>query len=129
MNKYEFTYLISPNISGHEIEEYTEKIKGIVTEQGGSLILEKEPTKRSLGDVIDKKNEAYLKIFEFSISKEGINILKKEAEDNKNVLRLMVLRKHPISEKKRARTRAKKEEKRDKVELENIDDKIDEILQ
>ena len=152
MKHYELTYLISPDLLEKEAIELSEKIGSFIQEQGGTLGSNKKPVKKRLGQPIKNKTLAYFGIWNFHLEPEKLGALKKTLEEKQKILRYL-LSKTPIKkilkEKKLERRRngiitsdfaqksiklskpapapAAKEQK--KVELKEIEKKLDEILE
>jgi len=143
MKLYELNYLISTDVSEKEISSFNEGVQSLIKKEGGtvrSLVL--SPEKR-LAYSIKKKIRAFLTTIIFDLDAEKINLVKKEVKDNKEVLRHLVFKKKDIKEDIREEgedgkvRRGKKEltkivkpakEKKDKVELKKIEEKLEEIL-
>jgi ribosomal protein S6 len=126
MKLYELNCLIKPNISGGfetEIRELIEKEKGMILDVKNLGEKAFYPEKRRLG------NTACLLLFNFLLEPEKLQSLKEKFTHHPNILRFMILRKKestaqaPLTKK----IRKEKEEKK-KVELKDIDKKIEEIL-
>lgn len=130
MKNYELTYLVSPDLSGEQVQTLTEKIADYVTEETGIIIKTSKPSKISLGYLIKKRGEAFLVSIDFSLNPEKIINIEKNILKEGDILRHLVIIKE---EKKEApvRTRIKpktEESQSTKVELKEIDKKIEEIL-
>ncbi len=139
MKKYELTCLISPNIEKQEIISLSEKINAIIKENGGVLdINQNTPIKKNLAYSIKKQTSAYIYTLNFSSEPEKLELFKKSLEAESNILRFMLIKKEIGKEKpiKRRLTRKilqapvveKKEKSEEKVELEKLDKKLEEIL-
>lgn len=138
MKLYELTYLIKPEIDEKELNLLSEKIKSLITEKGGILGKETAAVKKKLGSQIKKKSVAYLKNLDFQLEPEKIKEIKKEIESEKNILRFIflskILAKTKPSRKSIPKTvlrppLAQKEGKAKKVELKEIEKKLEEILE
>lgn len=133
---YELICLISPEINEEELSVLSNKINSLIKEKGG--ILEKEISlfKKKLAYPIEKFSVAYLKILGFQLENQKLEELKKEINSEKNVLRLTILNKKLIKRKKiKGRLPATKilattkEKPKKKVELKEIEKKLEEILE
>jgi len=145
---YELTYLTSPELSEEKLNSLRERVisylqerKGILSEAGNSI-------KKILGYPIKKKksplftHSAFLATLDFSAPPDLIDDLKKRLDGEPEILRYFIIGKKtpakaaapPIPEKfKRERAEIKKptvrtQPKEPKVELEEIEKKLDEIL-
>ena len=130
MQNYELTYLISSDVSGEELKNLSEKIKSFVQEEEGIIKKTTEPSKTKLGYSIKEKEQGFLTILNFSFPPEKIANLEKKLKTENQILRYMILNKD-LSKKilypKRTRPDLKTKES-EKVELKEIDKKIEEIL-
>ena len=127
MKKYELTYLISPNLSEEEINSLQEKIKTLIQNEGGVL--------SDINPLIRKGALVYLITLNFQLSPEKLENLGKQLKEEKKILRHIILVKHPTKEiSTRIRKLPKKVEvlskkiTKPKVELKEIEKKLDEIL-
>jgi len=130
MKNYELTYLISSDVSGEELKNLSEKIKSFVQKEKGAIKKTTEPSKKELGYEIKEKREAFLSILNFSLNPEKLENLEKKLKTENQILRYMILNKD-LSKKtlsvKRTSPKLKTKES-EKVELKEIDKKIEEIL-
>jgi len=140
MKYYELTYLISPELNEEEIKNFSQKIQSFIQTESGILDETKTPTKIKLGYPINKSNSAYLVSVEFHLSPEKLATLEKKLKNENQVLRFMILTKKSSTTLKSLKTSkglsqtAKKSEsapikKEKKVELKEIEKKLDEILE
>lgn len=127
MKNYELACLANPELSEEEVDELSKKISGFIVSEGGSVIKIHKPERRKLGYEISKKREGYLVSIELSLEANRVAALKKMADGEKSILRNLVIIKpeEKIYPEERMEIR---ESKSKKVKLENIDEKIDEIL-
>ncbi len=130
MNKYELTYLISPKLGNEEIRKIQEEIESFVTEKKGEILNRKiDPAKRKLGYEVSGESEAYLASLVFTAYSPEINSLENIIKEKKELLRHILVSKKNIKDKKTEMAEKKREEKpAKKVELKEIDKKIEEIL-
>lgn len=132
MKNYELTYLIIPDISTEEAKTLSEKIAGFISELNGTVINNINPEKKRLAYPIKKKIDAFLGSIEFSIAPELTKDFKKKIDTETQILRYLITVK--LKERERPVKKPKKEipieekPKKQKVDLENMDQKIDEIL-
>lgn len=132
MKYYELTYLITPDLSEDEARAFQAKVNSFIADEGmleeGNVILRKK-----LAYEINKKNDAYMAVATFNADPEKIASLEKRLKEEKDILRYLLI----IKEKQQtlrirphmARAKAEnKETAEKKVELKEIDKKLDEIL-
>lgn len=122
MKNYELVYTANPEISQDGLEELSQKIGGIVKISKAS-----KPERRRLGYEINGKKEAFLVSIDFSSEAGKIAELKKMLDAEKSILRKIIIIK-PKERPEEEERIPQKESKSQKVELEKIDEKIDEIL-
>jgi len=145
MKNYELTYLISSDYSESDVATVIAKITNFVREKEGSIKKTSEPSKIKLAYLIEKKAEAFLTSTYFSMAPEKIAELEAFLKEQNELLRYILVFKKVIKEKlTKRRTKpqpvehikpvtpvkelSEEEKEEKKVELQEIDDKIDEIL-
>jgi len=134
---YELVCLISPEINEEELATLSEKINSLIKEKGGILEKEISLIKKKLAYPIKKKSVAYLKVLNFQLENQRLEELKKEIISEKNILRLAILNKKIAKIKKERHklpfrteiTPTTREKPKKKVELKEIEKKLEEILQ
>jgi ribosomal protein S6 len=136
MKNYELAYIITPDLSAEEAKTLSEKMAGFVSELSGAVLHNADPEKRKLGYPIKGKIEAWLASLEFSLLPEKTIELKKKVISENQILRhLMVAKAKKRIKPKKIRQLADREPKEkkegaaeEKVDIEKINEKIDEIL-
>jgi len=126
MKYYELIYLVSPGISKEELNSLQEKINFIVQAEAGILGDSRSEGKRELVYQIQKKNEAFLASVNFYLKPEKLENLEKEIKSEEKILRYSIFAKKPV--KKTKIFKRKRRIKKEKVELEEIEKKLKEIL-
>jgi small subunit ribosomal protein S6 len=120
---YQLAYLLSPELKKEEIEKIKKDLTSFFEKEG---ILDKieEPLKRTLFYPIKKKTEAFLGTIYFYLEPEKIKELEKELKKEEKILRYLI-----VSEKAPKKVKVEgKIKKPEKVELEEIEKKLEEIL-
>ena len=133
MRLYELTYLILPDVSPEELNSLQEKLIGFIQEGKGILVEKGKLVKKNLPHPIKKRGQAFFGSLSFQMKMENLEILKKNLKAEKQFLRFLISRKKLI---KRPMKLARKplisrkviKPKREKVELKEIEKKLDEIL-
>ena len=154
MKFYQLTYLITPDIAEEELKKISEKISGfILTEEG---VLDKTTTliRKKLAYPIKEKREAFSATLNFYLNPEKLENFEKKLKSENQILRYLLLTKKVYKKIAPKRVRIKPfkiskqslglseaeislkspkkeippEKKDEKVELKEIDKKIDEIL-
>lgn len=136
MKNYELTYLISPDLSEEELKIFSGKINNFIQEEAGVLEKTTEPFKRKLSYPIKKKEEGFSITLIFSLDPGKLENLEKKLKPENQILRYIILtkknpekilapRRHPKTQDDQPSTSQPKVKK---VELKEIDKKIEEIL-
>ena len=140
MKQYELSYLISPELSESEINDLSQKVVSFIEEEKGKIDKKEEPAKRKLGYPIKNKDEAFLTCLDFSLDPEKIIDLEKKIRAENQILRHIVIIKEkikeipfkhrfkPITDQPKTDEPALHQSEARKVELKEIDKKIEEIL-
>jgi ribosomal protein S6 len=137
MNReYELTLLINPSLLQEEALDVQRSLTSLIQECQGTVISSTEPVKRILGHEIKKSNQAYICEASFSLLPEKLSEFEKKIKEEKNIVRYMILIKHPKPKEKPKRVSPEKALERisaktsppKKISLGDIDKKIDEIL-
>jgi len=133
MPYYELAFLTS-NLSPEkksflmaEVEENIEKL--------GGKVEEKFIEKKKFAYSVKKQGEGFLGIFLLSSDTEAIKKIKKSLEKNESVLRTMVERKRikpktkiPSRKHVAEKTKEREKPKKEKVKIEKLDEKLEELL-
>ena len=131
MKKYELTYLVSPELSESGLQEIQGEVESFITDNKGEVLsLKIDPTKRDLGSEIKGKKNARMTALIFTLEPVHIAGLKKIVKEKSELLRHLLVNKPKIKpDKKRGEKKSNIERKMpDKVELKEIDKKIEELL-
>jgi small subunit ribosomal protein S6 len=136
MQLYQLDYLISPEISEQDAQALGEKIKSLIEKDQGSIVKTELLSNRVLAYEVKNFTEAFLAGLSFNLEPEKLEELKKTLESEKNILRYMVFKKKLLKDKLRTRRTIKvskeieilKTKPKRKVELKEIEKKLDEIL-
>ena len=138
MRKYELACIINVELSETELATAIKKITGFVAEEEGKIEKEMATQKRGLKYPIRKKSESFLFSTDFLLNPEKLEHLTKKLKTEAQILRFMVLKKKkkseaPIRRRKKAVPLKSEKEKthfaeKNKVDIMEIDKKIDEIL-
>jgi ribosomal protein S6 len=137
MRNYELTYLLPLELYEEEAKDFSQKIISFLQNEGGILIEEVAPLRRKLAYPVKGQIQAYLVTLNFQLDPEKLTDLEKKLKSEKQILRYLVFIKKLRKETRKPRLRRPKvvisrkipahpEEK--KVELKDIDKKLDEIF-
>jgi ribosomal protein S6 len=111
IKKYQLNCLISPELNQKELEDFLKKIESLLL-KAGEILKTEIAQKIKLRYPIRKKNEAFLTTFDFKGEAEKVENFKKEIEEEKNILRYLLIknkeRKTKIEDLKKIKKSAKK---------------------
>ncbi|TSC75349.1 MAG: 30S ribosomal protein S6 [Parcubacteria group bacterium Gr01-1014_30] len=132
MKHYALTFLTSPELSEQELNSLQEKIISFLHQEGGVLGEKSRPIRKQLPSPIQKKAQAFLWSFDFSLEPTLLESLKQKLSAENQILRYTLLGAKPRSAFKkvpREETFAlRKKEEKGKVEISQIEKKLEEIL-
>lgn len=151
INHYELLYLVGANYTEEELVPLKEKVKQLVKKFEGEITLEDSLGKKKLAYPINKDNQGHYLLYEFDLDGEKLKDLDKELKLTNEVMRHIIVKrklktpsllkttaeKIKKEEKKEALEKTepikdteKKQEKdnKSKIKLEDLDKKLDEIL-
>jgi small subunit ribosomal protein S6 len=128
MQLYEATYLIEPNLSNEDIKSLQERIKSWVEEEKGSLTKAHPPVQKELAYPIKKKTTAFMASLTFDLDPPNLQNLEKKIKEEPTILRYLILKKEPEKLTGKTAPRRKPKPSKTKVELEEIEKKLEEIL-
>ncbi len=130
MKAYEIAYLATPTFTAEEVAGFHEKIKEKISKTGGVLGKEQIPARKTLAYPVKNNTEAYLSSVDFEGKEEDAKKIYQNIKKEKNILRFLIIKRDIIkeTEKKEKVPRKEKSLKPEKTRLEEIDEKIDEIL-
>ena len=137
MKLYELTYLISFNLPEEEVKLLQEKINSFIVENQGALDRIENIIKKRLANPIKKEGAAYLATLNLYLNPEKLGDLEKKLKAENQVLHYLILNKKPqkmVETPRRMRPlirtteQFKTSEKPKKVEIKEIEKKLEEIL-
>ena len=151
MKTYELTYIISPEITSEEAEEKAKEIESIILSKEGTVLKQLNPIAKTLSYPIKKHASGFFGIIEFQLEPEKLIELKEMLVKDGKIVRHMIIIKEPVRIRKERRTKIKPEsifeiekpeaktekeepsltkasEGKQKVELKDIEQKLDELL-
>ncbi len=136
MRLYELDYLISPDIPKKETSSFNKRVQSIIEKEGGKIEKKEAPSKTKLAYPIKEKGQAYLATIIFNLEPEKITSITKLIKKEEDILRHLIFKRKAVQkqEKKKDKKLKKitspdaKKEKKTKVELKKIEEKLEEIL-
>ncbi len=148
---YELLYIMSNKFTEDEIEPIAEKINKTIAGEGGDIAFDENWGKKKLAYPIKGSQHGYYRLMEFDLDGEKLSIIDRFLRMSSDVVRHQIVKKRikteeeikkdKIIEKKVAEKAAKQiaEEKKEKiakdksskkkVDLKELDDKLDKILE
>ncbi len=133
MKPYELNYLISLDLKEEEAQSLQAKIVSLIAEEQGLVLEERAPFLKKLAYPIKKQTQAFLAGLNFQIEPEKLNKFEKQLKAENKILRYLLTIKRAVRKSKPIRslkTRPEKTVKKEKkTELEEIDKKLDEMLE
>ncbi|MGB9743387.1 MAG: 30S ribosomal protein S6 [Minisyncoccales bacterium] len=134
MKNYELTYLISNELTEEEAQNLQNKIVSYIQEEGGILINQRTPIKKTLAYPVKKKSQAYLAVISYQLLPEKLSNLEKKIKTEFHLLRYLIVVLPTILPSTKPKPKLIKPvikpspTKQAKVELKEIEKKLDEIL-
>jgi len=142
--KYELVCILLPQLEGVDLENVKKEIEQIITKLEGTINF-KETKKHDLAYPINKQGQGIYLISQISIPSSKVASLSDELKLNKQVLRHLISqiavvkpaakrekRKKPVESAERIQAgppKSKSFGEKDKIQLEEIDKKLDEIIE
>jgi ribosomal protein S6 len=128
MDNYELTYLISPDTSSSDILSIQEKIKSFIGQSEGSIIRTTEPIRKLLAYPIKKRGEAFMGDLTFTVAADKLKDFKKSLDAEGSIIRYVLLLKKVSRKPVKSSPKRKDTKLQPKVELKEIEKKLEEIL-
>ncbi|SKA97505.1 SSU ribosomal protein S6P [Caloramator quimbayensis] len=92
MKKYETLYVVAPTLTEEEVKGVIEKVKGVIENGGGVVENIDEWGKRRLAYEINKVNEGYYVLMNFSANNELPKELDRVLRISDNIIRHLVVK-------------------------------------
>lgn len=133
MKLYELTYLLNPDVE--QPESLAEDLVNTIKKQGADLDSKNDPSQIKLGSPIKPKlggevlQEALIGTIDFYLPTNQVKELQEKLEQKKEILRTMLVKKKESPEPSEVEVEPDQDQEDKKVELEDIDKKLDEILE
>nr|WP_297165809.1 30S ribosomal protein S6 [uncultured Dysgonomonas sp.] len=114
MNHYETVFILTPVLSDVQMKEAVEKFKGILTDEGATIVSEENWGLKKLAYPIQKKSTGFYAFVEFDADPSVIAKLELQFRRDEKVIRFLTFRQdkyaHQYAEKRRnLRSTTKKE--------------------
>lgn len=131
MNDYELTCLISSALEEEAKNKVAEEIKALITNSEGEVINLSPFNEVNLGYPIKNEVKAHMLIIDFKIMGEKIEEIKNTLKNKKELLRFFLIKREKQRKKavpKRQIEKIIETDEDKKIKLQDIDQKIEEIL-
>ncbi len=138
---YEISYLLSPSLTEEELLTHTARISAFIEEQKGIIKHVQQPKRQKLAYAINKEHNAYFGWTAFRTNPDTIAGLEKKLKTESSILRYLIVEgedriKAPVFRTPIMRPGTHKsspvpreaEKSEEKLDLEALDKKLDEIL-
>lgn len=148
-NHYELLYLAAANYTEEELLPIKKKIKDTIGKFEGEITLEDSLGKKKFAYPINNNHQGYYLIYEFDLDGDKLKELNQDIKLTDEILRHLIVKKKlqtpsmlktteerikkaeekissPVAEKISAK---KAEAEKDKIKLEDLDERLDEILE
>jgi len=149
MSHYELLYLVPATYTEEELVPIKEKIKDLIKKFAGEIKTEDSLGKKKLAYPIKGNHQGYYLLYEFDLDGKNLLELEKNLKLTNEILRHIIVNRKPKSlsllkktadkikaSEKRAKeikhgdeTEKKAESTKGKIKLEDLDQKLDEILE
>lgn len=151
--KYELTLILPPQLEEENLEKIKKEIEETINQLEGTIVFKKENT-QPLAYPINKQGQGIFIISQISISPETINAFSKELKLNNQILRHLITQipvsakvekpkkkslgrekrpattsSHLAKDEKEPKSETKGKKPEEKIKLEEIDKKLDEIIE
>ena len=138
-NHYELLYLVSGTFSEDELIPIKERVKQLIEKREGKITLEDSLGKKKLAYPIKQFRHGYYLLYEFDLAGENLKSLENDLKLTPEVLRHQTVRRELQTlsfvemtekkvEKEKEETKEKKRPEKDKIKMQDLDEKLDEIL-
>jgi len=144
-NHYELLYLVAANYTEEELVPIKEKVKELIKKFGGEITSEDSFGKKKLAYPVKKNFQGYYLLYEFNLDGQNLKDLTKNLKLTNDILRHVIVKKklrtpeeikaikervQKMEEQANPEVKAEKKAKDDnKIKLEDLDQKLDEILE
>ena len=138
---YEIAYLLSPSISEEEVLNHAGRVSALIEEQKGIIKHLQEPRKHKLSYAINKERNAYFGWTTFRLQPDSVAALEKKLKTHAPILRYLIVEeetrlKAPVFRigtgkpgmQKQAAIPREAEKSEEKLDLEALDKRLEEIL-
>jgi small subunit ribosomal protein S6 len=109
---YELAYHVTSNLEEAQVKASVEELANLITNDGGTILISREPKRIHLSYPIKRQQYAYFGIFDFKAPAETIEKLGSQMKLQNNIIRYLLMKKPP--EGKEIRTLGETKSRRSK---------------
>lgn len=91
MRKYELMYIIRPDLEDEAVEGVAEKIKGVITGEGGEIVEHEILGKRRLAYEIQKHRDGIYVLVQFQAKPSSVSELERVIRITDDIIRHLVI--------------------------------------
>lgn len=95
---YELAYHLDPDLEEAGVKVHVQDIDNVIVQNGGSILISKNPRKSHLSYTIKNKHYAYFGLIDFTAMPEVIEKINAQMKLQNNLLRYLLLAKPDIKE-------------------------------
>lgn len=130
MRNYELTLLLPATLAEEQLQTLLGQIAGELQDQGALVMTQEGKGRRAFPAPIKKQREGCLALIKFTLDPAKIPQIQEILKGRENILRFLLLGSSPgkVHEPLMAQSAAPKETLEEKVELGEIDKKLEEIF-
>ena len=107
MNNYETVFIVTPVLSEAQVAEVADKLQGVITENGGSIVNVENWGLRKLAYPIQKKSTGFYFLVEFTGEGSIINTLETQFRRDERIIRFLTFKQDKYAKEYADRRRAK----------------------
>ncbi|TKG97470.1 30S ribosomal protein S6 [Puteibacter caeruleilacunae] len=92
MNNYETVFILTPVLSEVQVKEAVEKVKNLITENGGEIVNQEDWGLKKLAYPIQKKSTGFYNLFEFKADPSFIAKLETQYRRDERFIRFLTFK-------------------------------------
>ena len=116
LNHYETVFIATPVLSEAQMKEAVDKFKGVITDNGGSIVHEESWGLKKLAYPIQKKSTGFYHLVEFEAPGELVENLELQFRRDERIIRFMTVKMEKYAVQYANKKRAKVESEKNKEE-------------
>lgn len=129
---YELTFLVNPNISEKDLADVIKQLRDSIARVDGKITKDFFSKRINLAYPVKKLRQAFFITVEFEVDRDKLDSIKIQVNNIKSIIRHLIITKLPvkITAKKIKPLKTKTKEKtKEKIKIEELDKKLEEILE